>query len=72
MFNQNWINLQLTYYLYFFSFSVQIQTTTGIFDRVIEQFLHEYGGQERCPWSRAIMEAELSMQTIHVLVLTLT
>ena len=45
MFNQNWINLQLTYYLYFFSFSVQIQTATGIFDRVIEQFLHEYGGQ---------------------------
>ncbi|XP_074632038.1 uncharacterized protein LOC141890454 isoform X1 [Acropora palmata] len=31
----------------------------GIMDRVIEQVLHEYGGQERCPWSRAIMQAAL-------------
>ncbi|KAK2555211.1 hypothetical protein P5673_023189 [Acropora cervicornis] len=28
----------------------------GIMDSVIEQVLHEYGGQERCPWSRAIMQ----------------
>ena len=41
-------------------------------DRVIEQVLHEYGGQERCPWSRAIMQGKLTMQTMHVLVLTLT
>ncbi|XP_044168162.1 uncharacterized protein LOC122952187 [Acropora millepora] len=31
----------------------------GIMDRVIEQVLHEYGGQERCPWSRTIMQAAL-------------
>lgn len=38
---------------------VSSENNTGIIERVIAQVLHEHGGQERCPWTRAIMEAAL-------------
>ena len=60
MFNQNWITTDILPVI-FLLFSANSDNNRGIFDRVIEQVLHKYGGQERCPWSRAIMEGELSM-----------
>lgn len=37
----------------------------GIFDRVIAEVLHEHGGEDRCPWTRAVMDGTC----MHVLML---
>jgi len=38
---------------------VSSESNKIIFERVINQVLIEYGGPERCPWTRAIIEAAL-------------
>ena len=47
---------------YFFSLqcflSANSDNNKHIFDRVIEQVLHDFGGQEKCPWSRNTMEGD--------------
>ncbi|XP_015764349.1 PREDICTED: uncharacterized protein LOC107343295 [Acropora digitifera] len=35
---------------------VSSENNATIIERVIAQVLHEHGGQERCPWTRPIME----------------
>ena len=37
-------------------FRVSSENSGGIIERVIAQALYEHGGQERCPWTRVIME----------------
>ena len=39
--------------------SISSQNNREIFQRVINQVLFEYGGLERCPWTRAITEGTL-------------
>ena len=52
-----WIQLNVLLMLYLFR--VSSENNTAIFDRVINQILLEYGGPERCPWTRAIIEGTL-------------
>ena len=35
-------------------------------DRVIAQVIGEHGGEERCPWLRAICEGKLQYSILHV------
>ena len=48
----------------FILFSVSSENNAGIIERVIAQALHEHGGQERCPWTRAIMEGTCTLPFI--------
>jgi len=40
-------------------FRVSSESNKIIFERVINQVVLEYGGPERCPWTRAIIEGTL-------------
>lgn len=42
-------------------FTVSSENNGGIIERVIAQALHEHGGQERCPWTRVIMEGTCTL-----------
>ena len=36
--------------------SAKSENNKKIFEQVIQQVLHDFGGQEKCPWTRNVME----------------
>lgn len=36
--------------------SANSENNKKLFERVIQQVLHGFGGQEKCPWTRNVME----------------
>ena len=46
--------------LVIYLFRVSSDNNAAIFQRVMAQVLHQDGGEERCPWTRAVMEGTLS------------
>ena len=36
--------------------SAKSENNKKVFEQVIQQVLHDFGGQEKCPWARNVME----------------
>ena len=47
-----------------FSFSPESQHNSKLFNKVVTELQHEFGGQENCPWSPVVLKG-----AVHVVVL---